>query len=122
MKTAIKTLLVITALLLMLALPARAMTVDDGTECPADPFGTASHNWQPESAQAPNCQHGWIETYRCANCNKTYTMAYGEKGEHSYGDYEQIEPTCTESGGTRRVCAVCYPRKTVIQENMAKSP
>lgn len=94
-------------LILLLALPlmAQATVVDDGTSCPASAAG--GHFWQFVSSQEPNCRHGWIETYRCDLCGKTSTSEYGEPGDHQFGAYQRIEPTCTQYGGTRRVCAVC---------------
>lgn len=121
MKIALKSLL--TVLLLAVPLAALAAAVGDGTECPADPFGTATHDWELVSAQDANCMHGRIETYRCGNCGKTYTSEYGDTGEHSFGGLEMIEPTCTEYGGTRRVCFVCgYVEELWEREPLGHDP
>ena len=97
--------------LLLLPLTAQATIVDDGTECPQAPTGSLYHDWQYASGQEPNCQHGWIETWRCANCGKTYTAEYGGTGDHVFGDYQTVNPTCTQEGGTVRVCSLCGYRE-----------
>ena len=101
----IVSLALIASLLLLLPLTAQGTIVDGGTDCPYS--DTGAHVWRSGGTDKANCLHGIIEHYYCVNCGKTLTEEYGELGDHIFGDYQKINPTCTQEGGTRRVCTVC---------------
>ncbi|MBR3430447.1 MAG: DUF4214 domain-containing protein [Clostridia bacterium] len=97
-------LALLASLLVLLPMAAQA-TIPDTETCPSDPSG-GTHDYVVTFEEA-NCQHGLIERGTCSKCGKTYEFDYGQKGDHAFGDYEYFYPTCTEYGGTRRVCSVC---------------
>ncbi len=116
MKSTRKTLLLLLSFFLLLSLlpfTASATIVDDNTECPNNPNATWSgHDWQYETNLEATCMHAPRTIFRCSFCGKTYTYEYGALGDHSFGEYQTVAPTCTEPGKTWRQCTVCHTVET----------
>lgn len=106
MKPIRKSLFLLLALFLTLALPLMAQATMAYDDSPCSQSATGTHDFYFVSSQEATCQHGIIETYRCSSCGKTITTEYGAYGSHDWRE-EGRAPTCTQNGYQCLRCSVC---------------
>lgn len=80
-------------------------TCDCG-ESYSETVSAKGHNYVLDSYVIPSCTEKGSKTYKCINCNVTYTESY-DVVEHDYSyKVELIEPTCSQQGYSINYC-VC---------------
>ena len=74
------------------------------------------HHYAESEKQAAACGAAGFVTYKCINCNDSYTETL-EKLEHDYTVTSTVAATCTEDGYTLEICKNCGDtRKTNVTQ------
>ena len=74
------------------------------------------HHYAESEKQAATCGGAGFVTYKCTNCNDSYTETL-EKLEHDYTVTSTVDATCTEDGYTLETCKNCGDtRKTNVTQ------
>lgn len=75
-------------------------------------FTVAEHAYN-DVVTLPTCTQKGYTTHTCPNCGNSYKDSETDKIPHSFGDWETIQASTCEQGGSRkRVCAVCKYTET----------
>lgn len=74
------------------------------------------HHYAESEKQAATCGIAGFVTYKCTNCNDSYTETL-EKLKHDYTVTSTVDATCTEDGYTLETCKNCGDtRKTNVTQ------